>query len=163
MSLYDICVWIHNTSIGTAIRESTLMFPVIEGTHLLAMGASAGIIAFSDLRLLGWVMKKEPVSEVMGRLLPWAIGGFAVVMVTGVLLFWADAESLYRNRWFRYKVLFLFLAALNALIYHSTIHRNVFAWDRAPIPPRSARLAGLFSLALWALVIAAGRTTAYKM
>ena len=63
----------------------------------------------------------------------------------------------------RYKVLFLFLAGLNALIYHSTIHRKVWDWDREPIPPRSARLAGFFSLALWALVIAAGRTTAYKM
>ena len=65
--------------------------------------------------------------------------------------------------WFRLKLLFLLLSAINALVYHFTIHRRLPEWDGDPIPPARARLAGLLSLLFWAIVIAAGRTTAYKL
>ncbi|MGB7217756.1 MAG: DUF6644 family protein [Vicinamibacterales bacterium] len=157
------CQWLENTDLGTALRESTLMFPVVEGTHLLALGVSVGTIAISDLRLLGWTMRRERVSDVMGQLLPWAIGGFVVMMVTGALLFWSEAVGAFNSLWFRIKMLFLVLGAVNALAYHLTIHRRLPEWDRDPVPPPRARLAGLLSLLFWAVVIAAGRSTAYNM
>ena len=67
------------------------MFPLVEGTHLLALGLSVGTIAISDFRLLGLTMREQPVSEVMGQLLPWSISGFVVMIATGVLLFWSEA------------------------------------------------------------------------
>jgi len=161
--LLEACQWLESTQLGTALRESSLMFPLVEGTHLLALGLSVGTIAISDLRLLGITMREQPVSEVMGQLLPWSIGGFVVMVVTGVLLFWSEAVRAYASPWFRLKVLFLLLAAANVLIYHLTIHRRQREWDRDPVPPPAARLAGGLSLLLWALVIAAGRTTAYKL
>jgi len=57
----------------------------------------------------------------------------------------------------------LSFAALNALFYHATVHRGIGEWTRDPLPPARARVAGLCSLILWAIVIAAGRTTAYKL
>jgi hypothetical protein len=157
------CQWLESTDLGTALRESTLMFPLVEGTHLLALGVSVGTIAISDLRLLGVVLKRERVSDVMGQLLPWSIGGFIVMMVTGSLLFWSEAVSAYNSVWFRWKVLFLLLSAINAMAYHLTIHRRLAEWDSDAVPPARARLAGLLSLLFWAIVIAAGRTTAYKL
>jgi hypothetical protein len=139
------------------------MFPLVEGTHLLALGVSVGTIAISDLRLLGVVLKRERVSDVMGQLLPWSIGGFIVMMVTGSLLFWSEAVSAYNSVWFRWKMVFLLLSGLNALTFHLTINRRLPEWDGDPIPPARARLAGLLSLLFWAIVIAAGRTTAYKL
>jgi len=59
------CQWLESTDLGTALRESSLMFPLVEGTHLLALGVSVGTIAISDLRLLGIVMRQERVSDVM--------------------------------------------------------------------------------------------------
>jgi len=78
--LLESCQWLESTQLGTALRESSLMFPLVEGTHLLALGLSVGTIAISDLRLLGIIMREEPVSEVMEQLLPWSIGGFVVVV-----------------------------------------------------------------------------------
>jgi hypothetical protein len=163
MSLFEICKWIQDTSVSTSIRESILMFPVIEGTHLLGIGLSAGVIAISDLRMMGLVLKKESASEVFHQLLPWTIVGFAIMLVTGCLLFWSEPVKCYENPSFRYKTLFLFLAAINAFIFHSSkVYRNMGEWEWADNPPRAAKLAGLFSLISWGVVIIAGRTTAYN-
>ena len=46
----------------------------------------------------------------MRRTLPWTIGGFVVMVVTGVLLFYAIPVRTYQSVWFRAKVIFLILA-----------------------------------------------------
>jgi hypothetical protein len=161
-ALYDLCQWLNNTSVSTAIRESTWTFPLIEGTHLLAIGVSAGTIALTDLRLLGWIMKKDPASKVMSALLPFTIGGFVVVFITGGFLFWAEAAKSYRNAWFRFKLLFLILAGVNALWFHLGIYKHMDKWDSDALPPSKARMAGAVSLVLWATVIWLGRQFAYS-
>jgi hypothetical protein len=158
-----IAQWLEATTFATALRESLLMFPIVEGTHLLALGVSVGTIAIVDLRLLGITMRQERVSDVMGQLLPWSFGGFIVMVVTGVLLFWANATLVYISPWFRLKMLLLLLAGANVVMYQLTIHQRIADWDQDPRPPMSARIAGGCSLLLWALVIAAGRTMAYKL
>ena len=47
------------------------------------------------------------------------------------------------------------------LIFHMTTYRSVSAWDNDVVPPLKVRLAGYFSLALWAGVVVFGRLTAY--
>lgn len=161
--LLDVCQWIQNTNFSVALRESILAFPVIEGTHLLAIGVSAGTIVMTDLRLLGVFMKKEPASKVMNSLLPFTIAGFILVFLTGGLLFWAEAEKSYHNLWFRIKLLFLILAGLNALVFHLSTYRRMKEWDLAPVAPLGARIAGLASLVLWTGVIWLGRQFAYNV
>ena len=163
MSLLSVCEWLQNTPLATDLRESTLMFPILEGSHLLGLGLSVGMSAISDLRLLGITMKKAPVSAVMNQLLPWALCGFTLMFLTGSALFASEAVKCYNSVWFRFKILFLFLTGMNALIFHLTTYRSMASWDDASVTPRGARLAGFLGLLLWALVIAAGRTTAYKL
>lgn len=161
-ALYGFCNWLNGTSSSTAIRESILLFPVIEGIHLLAIGVSAGMIALTDLRLLGVTMKKDPASKVLHSILPFTIGGFVVVFITGLCLFWAEPAKSYRNPWFRFKLLFLLLAGLNALFFHLGIYRRMNLWDNDPLPPMKARVAGALSLVIWATVIWLGRQFAYS-
>lgn len=161
-SLFELCNWINNSASSTAIRESVLVFPMIEGTHLLAIGVSAGTMALTDLRLMGVMMKKDAASKVLSALLPFSIGGFVLVFITGLLLFWAEPAKSYRNPWFRFKLLFLLFAGLNALIFHTGIYRRMKFWDNDNLPPFSARMAGAVSLVLWATVIWLGRQFAYS-
>ncbi len=160
--LFDFCQWLNDTNISVAIRESVLVFPIIEGTHLLAIGVSAGTIALSDFRLLGWTMKKDPASKVLRSLLPFTIGGFVIVFISGLLLFVAEPAKSYINPWFRFKLLFLLMAGLNALVFHLGIYQRMASWDNALIPPSKARMAGALSLVLWATVIWLGRQFAYS-
>jgi len=85
-----------------------------------------------------------------------------VMVITGVLLFYAIPVKTYLNIFFRIKVLLLILAGINVAVFHNTIDRKRSEWDLAPVPPLRARLAGGFSLVLWAGVVVAGRMIAYN-
>src|SRR5580704_3427754 len=70
MSIFEICQWIQDSSIGTGIRESTYVFPLIEATHVLGLAVSVGTIAIVDLRLIGATMRDQPVTDVIEQLQP---------------------------------------------------------------------------------------------
>ncbi len=162
MSLPDLCQWLQNTSWGTAIRESTWVFPIVEGTHVLTLALSVGTLLIVDLRLAGVLMRREPVSRVSNQLMPWSVAGFIIMFITGALLFWSQAVKAYGSIFFRIKVLLLLLAGVNALVFELTLRRSIATWDTAETPPFRARLAGVLGIILWAGVIAAGRTMAYN-
>ena len=73
MSIFEICQWIQDSSIGTSIRESTYVFPLIEASHVLGLAISVGTIAIVDLRLIGAALTKEPVTDVIEQLQPWTL------------------------------------------------------------------------------------------
>jgi len=160
--LAKFCQSLYDSKIGTGIRESIWVFPVVEGTHLLGIALSVGMLCWFDLRLLGLALKDQPVSKVWGQVMPWALIGFVLMFVTGGLLFWAEAARAYASVHFWIKVVLLVLAGLNALIFESTAHRNMAEWDNAPVPPLRARMTGAISLILWTAIIITGRTMAYN-
>jgi len=162
MNLMEFSEWVRDTNLSVSIRESILMFPVIEGMHLLGIGASAGAIAISDLRMMGKIFRKEPCSDIFNGVAPYMTVGFIIMSITGFLLMWSEPTRCYESIWFRFKVLFLFMGLGNAAYYHSTIWRQRAIWDKDPDPPRGAKIAGLMSLIIWALVIITGRTMAYN-
>ena len=163
MSLLHIAQEIEGSHIGKAIRESTWAFSILNLVHLLGLMVAAGTIVYWDLRLLGLGLRRSAVSEVGRQLLPWTWGGFIVMVISGSLLAWCEAGRLYSNVFFRMKVLFLLLAGLNVLIFHLTVYRGVSTWDRSPVTPLRARMAGALSLALWLGLIAAGRAIGYSL
>lgn len=162
MNLLEFCEWLRDTPTSIAIRESILLFPVLEGTHLLGIGMSAGAIAISDLRMMGKIFRKQPLSEVFNGIAPWMTAGFALMFVTGILLAWSEPMRCYESPWFLWKMIFLVLGGINAGVYHLTIWRSRAVWDALPDPPRQTYMAGLFSLIIWSVVIITGRTMAYS-
>jgi len=162
VTLLPFCEWLAGTSGSTALRESILIYPLIESTHVLTLCLFLGTAVILDLRLLGLTMVRVPMSEMARRLGPWVIAGFVVMVTTGMLLFYALPVRSYQSIFFRIKVAALVLAGLNAFVYHATIERRLTEWDREPVPPRAARRAGARSLVLWAIVVFAGRMIAYN-
>ena len=161
-SFSNFCQWLQDTTLSTSIRESTWVFPIIETTHVIALAFSVGTVLVIDLRLVGVMMRREPASELSRQLLPCSLAGFFVMFVTGVFLFISMPLKAYNSIFFTIKMALLFLAGVNALVYQFTIYRSMSQWDTAAVPPFRARLAGWLSLVLWASIIAAGRTMAYK-
>jgi hypothetical protein len=158
-----IIQWMQNSDIGTGIRESIWLFPIVEATHVLALAFSVGVLVWFDLRLMGWGMKHQPISQVHKQIMPLAFCGFVVMFITGVHLFWSEAEKCYLSGFFRAKVVFLVLAALNAGFFELSTKKTIEDWDKYPIPPVKARMAGLVSIISWTAVIIAGRATAYNL
>jgi hypothetical protein len=155
------CEWLYLTDGSVGIRESIYLFPIIEGAHLLGIALSVGVLCWFDLRLLGLALRDEPVSKVWTMLMPWALGGFVLMFVSGLLLFWAEALTAYHSFHFWLKLSLILLAGVNALVFESSVRRNIAEWDRDAVPPMNARLAGALSLILWTAIIVTGRTMAY--
>ena len=162
MSLLAYCEWLAATQGSIALHESMYMYPILESSHVLALMLFVGFAAILDLRLLGLILKRVPVSHVAERLLPWTIAGFIVMVITGVLLFYAIPIRTYQSIFFRAKVIFLILAGLNVWLFHSRVFTRIAEWDHDVITPKGARRAGLASLILWGAIIVAGRMIAYN-
>lgn len=169
MRLYDLidgyllekCIVLANSSVGTYIRESIWEFPVIEGIHVLSIAMSVGMILWFDLRLLGLSMRYRPVSEVFRNVYWWMVGGFVVAIISGLLLFWAEADRAYPNIFARLKFIGLLFAGLNILYFHFGTQNTQSSWDKDPIPPLRVRMAGFMSITWWVVVVTAGRLMAY--
>ncbi len=157
MNIDPLFLWLQNTSIATAIRQSTLLFPWIESIHVLAITVVVGTIAVVDLRLLGLASREEPVSQLLAQVLPFTQRAFAVATVTGGLLFLSHADEYMHKAPFVAKLVLLVLALINILVFHSVTVRSVDRWNTAVRPPMSARLAGGLSLGIWIGVVACGR------
>jgi inner membrane protein involved in colicin E2 resistance len=161
-TINSIAQYIENTSVGSAIAESRYAFPIIEGTHLIALSVSVGLIFLTDLRLMGLFLKQIPAADVLHGLRPYVLIGFALVFISGGLLFWAEAAEVIVSPAWVFKFVFIGLAGLNAAYFEFVIARRpgALARDRITLP-RGVRYAGLASLAIWTLVIICGRLIAY--
>ena len=159
--LLAFCKWMEHTSMGTAIRDSVWLFPVIETLHIFGIISLVGATSILDLRLMGLTFRDEPVSKLAERFLPWAWFGFAVQAITGVLMFASEAVKMYTNWAFILKMALIIVAGVNAFIFHSLSRHSVHKWDRDPVAPLFARIAGSFSILLWFGIVAAGRWIAY--
>jgi len=155
------CKWLEHTGWGTAIRDSVWLFPVIETLHIFGIISLVGGTSILDLRLMGLTFRDEPVSKLGKRFLPWAWFGFIVQVVTGILMFASEASKMNTNWAFQVKMLLILVAGLNAAVFHSLAYQSVDKWDRDPIAPFSARVAGSASILLWFGIVAMGRWIAY--
>lgn len=149
--------WLQKTALAIHIRDSLLLFPLLESTHVIGLAIVVGTVAIIDLRLLGLATMHRAFSRLGADTLPWTLGGFAVAAVTGTLMFMTNATVYFHNTWFRAKVLMLVLAALNAIVFELTARRTVGDWDLKRATPPVARAVAAISLVIWVGVIVAGR------
>jgi hypothetical protein len=161
MTLLELCHRLQDSAIGTALLESQYVWLVIESVHVLSLSLSVGLLFIADLRLIGKFRRHEPVSDVLDQLRPWMLAGFAVMFLSGGLLFWSEAATVYASLWFRLKILFLFLAGANALLFETRLGRNLASWNTLEQPPVGAKIAGWTSILCWTAVIVFGRWVAY--
>lgn len=162
MSFVSFFTWLAATPGSVALHESRYLFLVVLTVHVMTLCLFGGIATIIDLRLLGLAMQRVPASELVSRLVPWAVAGLIVMTVSGSLLFYAAPLDRYTNQFFRAKMALLVLAGLNVWVFHKAAHSRVAAWEFGRVPPRGARIAGGLGLVLWASIIVAGRMIPYQ-
>lgn len=159
----DLAAWadqISSLPLATAIRTGLSwrwLFPTVESAHVLAIATVFGSILLVDLRLLGLRDTGTRLSKLADELLPITWIAFALAVVTGSLLFIANAPDYVFNIQFRLKMLAILLAGVNMAVFQFGVYRRVAEWDDQSPPPAAARAAGLISLLCWTAVIFLGR------
>jgi hypothetical protein len=155
-----LCHWLESTPVGSMIATSSWMFPAIESIHMFGIVTVVGATSILDLRLMGISLRNDQVSSVVNGTLRWALYGFGLMLITGVLMFVSEATRCYTNTGFRWKMLLLALAGLNALAFHFSAYRSVDKWQQGGTP-FAAKFAGAFSILMWFGIVGMGRWIAF--
>ena len=156
MTFLGFCQWIEKSALGSGVRDSVWVFPVTESIHILGIVALVFTASQVDLRVLGTgFLRRRPLAEVAGQLLPWMWRSVALVILTGIALFASEAASkCYESKAFYVKMALIVLAVINAAFSGMTIRHHGGA-------PARARVMAVVSLVAWAATVFAGRAIAY--
>jgi len=115
-----------------------------------------GVVLMVNLRMLGFA-PEMPLAP-LASMLKLALWGFALNVVSGSLLFIADADGFFESTPFRIKAILLAAGVtLIALTWRRTLHPSEPASASVP----AVRLIALASILVWIGVIVAGRLIAY--
>ena len=157
INLQPLFQWFEATTIGTTVRQSLWMFPIIECIHLLALAMLGGVVLAVDMRLLGFGLKTLTPAELSRKLQPWLIGSLIVIIGTGIPMFLSEAIKCYFSPPFFYKMGLLLIAT----VFTFTVRRRVAGAQSSLISSTKARLTAAVSLGLWFGVGFAGRWIAF--
>ena len=125
---------------------------------LLAVGLAVliGTVGILNLRVLGFA-KQIPFQSVH-QFVPWAIAGFGINLVTGVLAF-TGMDQYYTYDWaFWLKMLAIMLLGLNVAVFYLTgAFESVKSLGPGENAPPFAKFIAATSMVLWFAVITLGR------
>ena len=155
--------WLADTAFSATMRESVWAEPLVETVHVLTLTLFLGFVLLLDLRFLDVILRRRRVAEILRQLNPWLFAGFAVMILTGTLLFCADPVAFYSTLFFKLKMIMIVLAGVNVLVFNATLGKHIGEWDRGDATPWRVKLSGIASLVLWLAVVAAGRGIAYAL
>jgi hypothetical protein len=145
---------IGNSVLGSFVREATWAYPLANLVHLLGMILLIGGIGLLDLRIVG-AFRTLPLMLLSRALVPVGLTGLMLMLLSGPLLFAADAVALSRSSIFAWKLGLIALALSNAAIFR-------LCWDgRTEEPPVRLRIMAGLSLAFWLGAASLGRLIAY--
>lgn len=161
MDLQAFMQSLQDMEFASMIRESSLAYPVILSLHLAGMGLFGGMIAMTDLRILGVAMTQRPMADVHNQLRPYKHLGLTIVVLCGATLAWSKAAIYWPNPFFKMKLACLGLVALHALAFRGPVYKSLGEMDKAGKATALAKIAAVISLFLWINLVGAGRWIGY--
>ena len=147
------------TAFAQFVVSTPWVWPLAETLHFLGLALLFGAIGPLDFRLLGF-MSHLPVSA-FRALVPWAVAGFVLNVVTGLVFFIAAPDQYMSNVSWWLKVLFLVIAGLNVLAFELTQKEKAHALVEGSDTPLVLKLIGSVSLVSWFMVLVFGRMLAF--
>jgi uncharacterized membrane protein len=150
--------WPRTAEAGAAlILDNPWVWPICEVFHFVGLCLLFGVVLLVNLRLLGFV--KGVACADVNRLLPWAMLGLGINIVTGMLFFLAAPEQYTQNTAFVWKIGLILIAGVT-LLYPTMWDQagELTPEDRAPL---TGRIIAAGSICLWIGVIFLGRFLPY--
>lgn len=134
------------------LRTHPFAYPMLEVVHIVGIALLLGNLVLLELRVWGRATAL-PVKDLARLALSLSVLGFGLAAASGLIMFASQAGDLVANRAFVIKMGLLFLAGMNAALFH--------ARDSLAKLDAVAKLQSLVSTLIWIAVIACGRWIAY--
>lgn len=156
----DLLTALDGSTLAVALRQSFWIYPLVNAAHILGVALLVGAIVPMDLRLLG-AWPGVPVATLGSVLLPVAMTGLLLAVLTGGLLFIVQPIEYTAQPLFWAKMSFVLFGIGNAIAL-----RRSQAWTEqfpaTPLQPAlRAKVAGAASLSAWLATLLVGRLLGY--
>lgn len=151
--------WLESTPLSYYLQSITWLWAVAETLHFVGLALLIGFAGFFDLRLMGF-MKSVPISAAR-NFLPWAIFGFVLNLVTGLIFFLTLPARYTDNGAFWAKMFFVLVAGLNAMFFETSLGARALSMGPNEEPPTSFKVVGAVSIFSWMAVLYFGRMLPY--
>jgi uncharacterized membrane protein len=136
--------------------ENKFWWAFMMDLHFIGLAMLVGALGALNLRMLGFI-KDVPIAS-LHKLVPWALVGFAMNVVTGVLAFIGMPDFYTYDAAFWIKIFAIMLLGLNAAVFYLTDTFNLVEHMGAgEDAPPLAKVIAVSSLVLWFGVITLGR------
>jgi uncharacterized membrane protein len=153
--VHGLLQWLHDSWVGEYARHTFWVFTTGLVLHFIGLCLLLGAMLVVDLRLLG-ALRRVPIRAV-AALLPIAIFGFGLNLLTGIVFFCFDPFGYWQNPAFKTKMLLILIAGLNALWVRLTSHAALTSGEPELRTSGMLRVNAAASLLLWFCVILFGR------
>ena len=152
---------LQDSALSQLLRASLWLYPLVNIGHVVGIALLFGAIVPLDLRLMGF-FQRAPLEHLANTLVPVAVTGLVMALLTGSLLFATRPLDYVGEPLFGIKLGLLGAAVVNALVLRCSP-----GWRRMGTVSSASlhwpwRVHGLLSIVLWLGVIAAGRLIGYR-
>jgi uncharacterized membrane protein SirB2 len=177
MSLGDLIFtlgqWLRTTpmtELSLAIQKSWLsalivdhfwVVPTIQTIHILAIATVFSSVLMVNLRIVQLAGRSRTMSQTVQRYLPWVWWGLLVLLVTGIGMIFSDPVRNLTNPVFWTKMILVVIAATISLWFQGSVRRNADRWELTYEGRVLIRVGAGAVIALWCLIMLAGRWIAY--
>jgi hypothetical protein len=159
MNWQPIATWLESTSLHKTMLEVFWLFPLCETLHFIGLTLMFGSLLVIDFRVMGWgrfINMKAAMDFI-----PLAIFGFLINLITGIMFIHADPFRYFPNIAFQWKMALIIVAGFNALWFWFGEHKELLQLADGEDAPFRAKLIAFVSVAIWLIVIVAGRMIPY--
>jgi len=144
-------LWYEEGPIGVFVRESLWGYPIVLSCHAVGMAAVMGVVVALNLRVLGFAKGLSIPAFDKIFIAGWL--GFAINLISGLLLFAGTASSYFFQGAFQLKI--------GAIVAGGILMKLVMNSVRANKPEGNQKALAAACLVCWLAAVITGRLMAY--
>ena len=154
----EFCRWLAATDLSEHIQDIFWVIPTVQIVHIVSIAIVMTSMAMLDLRLVGIAGRRQSLTDMAGRFLPWVWTAVVVLLCSGTILIIGEPARDLLNKVFWLKMSLLATGLLLTWTFQHMLRRNNLFWDRNRA---AAIMLGSVSLVIWIGIVGAGRWIAY--
>lgn len=152
---HHLVLWLDSTWLHRVMVDVPILFGACETLHFIGLSLLFGALFLVDMRGLGFFKSMSLIE--LHKLVPVAIVGFAINLITGIAFLAYDPQNYADNPAFIWKMVLVALAGLNALLFEFAVFRPIVAGVPNAESRAIVRFSSGASLLLWTGVLILGR------
>lgn len=150
--------WMEQSGLGIWVAQSPAGYYIMLAFHSVGLAALVGAAYVIAFRLLGF-LKPIPLTA-LDRFYKIGIFGFYINLLSGIAIFFSEANKAFHSNSFRWKILLVVLGMICTVTIHKTVLQRTDNLLSGKVPASAKTLAAI-SFVLWTATIIVGRMMAY--